>query len=1013
MEINQDNAEPIRTLEQDAIVIANAGAGKTTLLVEHYFEILSLGFDPAGVIAFTFTEKAAGEMKERIFQRFSSHPHFADLPPDILQDWKGRTWKAPIGTIHEFCLKIILEALGPERMGELRIVEEASEAPVRERAIRDVLVENLRTEDPGALALLQHFGIAPLKRLIREYLEASLHPHGEGPLLPQAEPNEAQLLAALETLARPIRARIDLDKAGLGWINFDDMERRALELLREPPPQLKKRLLLFSHALVDEFQDTSPIQIEILETLRATLKRLKRPFRLFFVGDPKQSIYRFRKVDRNLIQKVEQAILGGGGKRYQSVKNYRSSPHLINFLNLFSARAFPEASPSEAVLPADPDSRVWVTQVELPEGESSAEAYRAQEARWVAVQIAQLLKEGKALSDIAVLARYSASFLALTAELKRHGIPFSLRGGQELLERQEVLDLFRLLQFLSKPGDEISLVGILRSPLFLISDATLLYLKEGAGDEGLWDYLKSGRWEKALAGKAPDETAKLKWILPNLKYLLGLSRSLAPSQLLTRWMEERELGPLYAFAEQDRDAYLALEQFVDWLRLIEEENQNPRLEAVVGILKGFQRLGIHKAPLGNLIETQHCLRLSTLHAAKGLEFDTVFLIGLERRGPNATEKLIHAGAAFALKIPDAETGADRKTPRFEALEAFHQEEEAEENKRLLYVALTRAKQRLILTLHPKPASSKCLQKLLLDLMGEGIEAFRQPFSLPPLPVGITGAPELQASPRKAPGFAERRQKPESTVSELELFQLCPVKHHLAARCRIPDTSWQNPLELGPAEKGTLLHAALRRLSLHPGEGIKMALKTVGQALLPWPQDALLEDLAEAMRLYLAGPAAERLKAAREDYSEVPFLLELHAGRVRGQIDRLIHDRDGGWRLIDFKFLTRSASEAEIRVAYGFQLKTYALAAQKILSQAPTVCEIHLLGSQRLLEFNFQEEELTRHRAFLEDLLLRLQSPDLEAVRQHSGCFSCAYREKIPLCGIPQGRPWSESDGLWT
>lgn len=992
----------IETADRDALVVANAGAGKTTLLVEHYFELLAQGFDPAGLVAFTFTEKAAGEMKQRIMERFATHPHFSGLPADLLQDWRNRAWNSPIGTIHQFCLRLITESQGAEG-GRSKVIEEGSERQLQESVAHRHLADRLRAEDPAALLLLETFGIRGMKALLQDYLDACRQLHEDDSELPPPEAAEAQLLDALASLAKPIREEVVREKRRLAWIQFDDMEKQALDMLRAPTPHLKRHLKSYTHALLDEFQDTSPIQIAIVEALREAVAKLGRPFPLFYVGDPKQSIYRFRKVDRHLIEKSEQGLLARGGVRFESVRNFRSTPSILRFVNAYAAGAFPREAPSREVLPEAPDSRVRLVTVALDEEKALADDYRAAEAAFVAGEITDLAKAGRPWGSIAVLARSSASLTPLADELKSLGIPFSLRGGQELLERQEIIDLIRLLTFLHDPADNLSLVGTLRSPLFLISDAALFLLREKQAKGSLWDYLKKRSFPDDFPDGVLPDRDKLAWAVPLLESLAEAARLESPSRLLTQLLYYFEVPALLAGAEGTADSALAIPQFLEFLRQCEDENQIRSLGEALNILKSLRRLSAHKTPLGNLVQSKDAVSLMTIHAAKGLEYESVFLVDLERKGPTSASKLQCLGERFALKYPNAAGTGDVKTPRFEAIRERHRDEEREENHRLLYVAMTRAKKNLTVTLHPDPPAAS-LQGLLQSALGERAAEWSESVAAAPEGAGEASAPaglDISGPPPFPRGLPFR----EFSVSEVETFQVCPLKHHYLAQAQVPDSEWLEGADMNPSEMGTLLHAALRWLAGRPGAGPRAALEAVYRDRLPQPQEEIFAALAATLASYLQSQPGRALAESGEDYSELPFLFQLAAGRIRGQIDRLIRLPDGGWSLVDFKYVTHRTSEAELKASYEFQLKTYALAAEKFLGIAPGLVQIHLLGANKAVDFTFAAGELEAHHRRLEDIVGRMRDPDLKAVTRNPGCFSCAFHERIPLCGVPRGVPW--------
>ncbi len=991
-------------IHQDAIVVANAGAGKTTLLVQHYFELIEADFDPAGIIAFTFTEKAAGELKERIQGQFSLQPYFKDMPRDTLQDWKQKLLTSPIGTIHQFCLGVIQEAYPPDKTLNLRVVEEATEIQLREKILQTQLRARLLDKEPDSLRLLGAYGISALKQLLRDYISRQDPVHALPPRLPDPTEEEQTLLFALKALADPIREEFEREKMAKGWLNFDDMERQALALIKNPTNFLKRKLGIYSHVLLDEFQDTSPIQLQVLEALRLALK--KKPLRLFCVGDPKQSIYRFRKVDRNLISKMENKILAEGGTRLDSVKNYRSGAPLLEFINVFAANAFPDSLPS-VPHSAEPAFAPWLITIPMEQDAANADLYRQQEAKWVALQIEELLSQGDTPEEIAVLYRSSASSLPLVEELQSRKIHFSIKGGQELWSRQEILDLKRLLLFLDNPSDTLSLIGVLRAPFFLLSDATLMDLTRRAEKETLASFLLSGRYLHTAPQFGSDETPKLNFAVESLRQLIQWSASLLPSALLRQWTRHFDLGALYSLAYEDKGRFLAMEQFIDWLEQIEEENAPINFSQAVQLTRNPATFLVNKTPLGNLIEDRGAVRLMTIHAAKGLEYESVFLIDLERAAPANPSKLQNIGGDFGLKYP-AGSGEEIKSQRFEEIKNYHLQEEREEDKRLLYVAMTRAKQRLLITLHPKPKRKDNLQSLLLEMLGEKAKAYHRPFDWPPeatLPRNIPAPGPVEA---QEPFW---KQSPaETTVSELETFQLCALKHHYLFDRKIPDTVGEDPLAMTPAQIGTLFHGVLKILHAQPQKTLRNAFETLLHSRRHSIQSADLDRLAADFQAYLDSPPARLFQEASEDYSELPFLLRLPGGSIRGQIDRLLRT-PRGWVLIDFKYLTRSTSATEIQQAYGFQLKTYALALRQILNEPLVSTQIHLLIQRKILEFHFHTDELDRHQSHLGEIMGRMKTPNLESIRLIPHCHGCVFNQKLPLCPVPQGAPWNANLGI--
>ncbi|MCE9624115.1 MAG: UvrD-helicase domain-containing protein [Deltaproteobacteria bacterium] len=998
-------ARAVESLDRDAIIVANAGAGKTHLLVEHYFALLESGLEPAHVVAYTFTEKAANELRERIVRRMGTHPGFSELPEDMLKHWRTRIHAAPIGTIHQFCLKVIEASRNAGERSSYKIVDEALEGALQEGLLRAFLRRRFEAEDADALRLLEHYRIADLTRLLERYLsylpfEAEL----EIPL-PAPEALESSLLESLERLGKPLWDEIQGQKRRRYWLSFADMERRALELLRDPPEAVVNFLRPIQHVLVDEFQDTAPIQIRLIEALREQGSRNAGRLHLFCVGDPKQSIYRFRDVDRNLLLNTEEKIHSQVGEKFDFFVNYRSTSTVLKLVNGFTASAFPEARDSQANREDVPGTLARLVEISPEETGADAEGWAEEEARQVALAI-QGLGQDLPLDRIAVLYRASTAALPLIHALKERGIPYSIRGGQNLFERQEILDLHRLLYIRAAAKHDHSVVGVLRSPLFLLSDATLLFLSRRDSKESLWEHLNRPETLEALKSDYPPEFDKANWALDRLRRWKGLAGTLSAHRLLEEALRRESWGDLYAAAYREPQRRLAIEQWMEWLQALETDDAPLRLTDTARILKEVVAMMPNKTPLGDLIGSRGSVQLLTIHAAKGLQFDTVFLIGMNRKMHVDYPLLQRVGNALALKVPD-EDHKNRKTDRYQAIEAHHQAEELEEAKRLLYVAMTRAENRLILLVQPKKSKSGSLQDLLLRGLGETADLWKGT-----LDSGETSAIDAEIPAEADDVIPEPTADPilplrETSVSELETFLACPLKHYYTYERQTPTAPGNLSGELGAAEIGTLLHGALNALHSRPESEIDPLIRRLLGPSLPNPEKGLVEKLENTLLSYLQSGAYGVLQKSEEDFSELPFLLQLSSGAVRGQIDRLIRV-NGKWILIDFKYAEREASPRELLSAYGFQLKTYALACRRLLRENLDSSQIHVMNRGEAFEFRFSEEDLDLHEALLEEASAALRNADkkLSEIRWRPACAVCAYQRDIPVCPVPKGRAFA-------
>ncbi len=994
-----------QTFDRDLIIVANAGAGKTELLVKHYFELLAHGYDPASIIAFTFTEKAASELRERILKEIFHHPSFSELPEEILQELRKKIFAASIGTIHQFCLQVIEADRSPEQRIPFKIIDESLELHLENQTIKKKLRQFFNDQTPEALLGLKTYGVRNLSKLLSQWLTRKQQETSTQLEPPEMIPEEKESFESLERMGLEIQTEITQHKNAKGWLSFQDIETLALQKISNPTASLRNYLNRFSHLLVDEFQDTSPIQITILETLRAALQGSKKNLRLFCVGDPKQSIYRFRQVDVKLIERTEKKILEAGGERFYFSENYRSTPAILKLVNQFSDSAFPDSQPSQHTRDDTEDSHAVLIPID---GEGNAEVLNHLEAIQAADEIAQLQRKEVPLDQIAVLFRASASAIPLAKELKKRGIPYTLRGGQNLFERQEIIDLKRLLFFLADPQDDLSLVGLLRSPLFLISDATLFFLSLQKRDSSLFAFLLDKELE-SVSLPISEEKEKLVWVIHHLKNWQQMSQTVPPSTLLRTILATLDLESIYQSAYEDEGYPLAMEQWLEWVETLEEENAPWSLKELVQLLKELKNNQAIKTPLGEMIAVKNAVQLLTIHAAKGLQFDTVMLIGLNRRPPISATKIQSIGNHFALKILD-EKGEEFKTPRFIAMENYHAQEESEENKRLLYVAMTRAKNRLKIFYQPKEKSNQSLQSILFKNLAGKVEEFlqnRKGEAMLRLPLQPTTSAAL-SKPRSLP-FLKREEKIPSdfSVSELETYHQCPLKHFLAYHQQISDSNWEEPSSLSSTEIGTILHQCIQAHRLQPGlSPLPLIERTIKNSHNHVPNE-LIQELSSNLNQYLESEAFAEILSAQEDFSELPFYLKLAGGQVRGQIDRLIYSEQG-WTLIDFKYALKQHTKSALLKNYGFQLKTYALAAESILKTSLNSVKIHLLHDSNTFTFQFSPEELSSHRDLLENLIktIQRQTFDPMQIEWREACPPCGFNRNIPLCTVPQGKPFS-------
>ncbi|MEZ5074336.1 MAG: UvrD-helicase domain-containing protein [Solirubrobacterales bacterium] len=801
-----EQAAAIGNRDRDVFLEAGAGTGKTRVLVERYCEAVAAdGVEPERILAFTFTEKAAAEMRRRVRVELSRRADTATDAADRarLQAAARAGEAAPITTIHGFCRRLLASHPAAAGLDPRFRVLDADEAGRLGRACFDeVLAELADGDDAVALTAAGYRG-----RLASIVLAAhgALRNRGAGAAdLPaidaaaidgRAEPATPEETAALtrgyDALRRLIAAfaeRFEARKADRSAVDFDDLQVLAVELLARNPAIAEAQRSRFDHLLVDEFQDTSPVQVELVRLLAGP------DTSTFTVGDAAQSIYAFRGADLESFRRVRGELAAGRGPRPTAMLgltgSFRSTPDVLAAVNAVGAALLDDFTPlavgREPVEPAGPagpavellltHGKGWgdedagtaiTTAVESPQS-------RVAEARALAGRLRELADEGVPPASMVLLLRAYTHVDAYAEALELAGLDPYVVGGRGYWSSQQVGDALCLLACVANPLDDEALLGALASPAAAISPDGLWMLRRVAGRRHLWPAVEelagAGRRadgdaaaEPAPAGRDPEQAERDAG--PAERDARHAQRDLEqagrdPEQAKrdveraerdaeqARWAErlgagdrERLAGfhetlvglragaallPLDELVERTLEAFgydLAALLMSDGLRRAANLRKLVRLAAEFEAhegrdLRAFLEQAADRAALGGreaeaavAAEEHDGIRVMTVHAAKGLEFECVAVADLGR-------KLCSGGQPPSLRIafdgaPAASPGG-AEPPRiglrlaraaassidlagYRELNDAAADAEAEESSRLAYVATSRARSRLLLS----------------------------------------------------------------------------------------------------------------------------------------------------------------------------------------------------------------------------------------------------------------------------------------------------------------------------
>lgn len=965
--MSPDQKVAVERTNQDVCVVAGPGSGKTRVLIERFAWLVEFHHvSPARILAITFTEKAATEIKERLIKRFSHSPEHRE---EIERAW--------VSTIDGFCARLLQEnsiaagiapdfdVLEPAQATRLArdsaeesLDELFAEDPARMRRMLEAL--DLSTDDFGrkpdlAQSILDIYesmrisgvdelpraqapeGVWPeARRLARRVLED----RGKAATETQAlcdwaaaflslPPGLTKEHFALELTAhtgRVGKSRADDAKAlkneilpalRAQWI--ENWNGDLLRLLREAITRLdrsyrrKKReqsaldfadleedaiRLLESNYFIREQTRARFDQIlmdELQDTNRLQwrlLHLIRSPDSFFAVGDINQSIYGFRHADPDVFQEYRRGIEASGAVVDDLRENHRSRQTILDAVSrVLDSQPGIEPRPLIAAKRFLPVAGPTVERL-VGVGEDV-------EASLVAARIRELDCDYK---DVAILVRSLNALPPFAEALDRFDIPFVTSGGRTFLEAREIRDLRLLLAALVNPLDEVALVGVLRGPFVGLSDEEILRLGRTGWQELFRD--RFGHLRKLAGFVSPD---RLLPIQPDLS-----PRARANVDKLLSWLRRNRASPLA--------------ELLDDLELLSEAEAPPP-------------------------EAGNAVRLMSIHAAKGLEFKVVFVSALQRDPDRSSPVLVFSNTAgLGAKWRNPATGESQPDTAYAALKQERkQREEAEEN-RLLYVAMTRAENRLFLT-YTKGRNPRGWQKLVESAVPAEFSA--DSVVLAPLRPQTGQADAVQFV---EPPVVTGQHDSTAAVTDVALFEECPRKYFLSRYIGL------EPRGSEAASIGSEVHKILAGGSSDSPEALEIASR------FPMPDHA------------------SRLE------QEFDFLFAVEDIVLGGQID-LWYEQDGELVVVDYK-----TDREEDPERHALQMRIYALALERYLGRLPDRAVLFYLRARRAVDITLSSKDVESAKNAVSEFF-NAQKTMRFSLQEGDQCRRCAFYKG--LC--PAGR----------
>jgi ATP-dependent helicase/nuclease subunit A len=811
----KEQEEAIKTLDKNLLVSAGAGSGKTRVLVERFIHILlTEAADIDEIVAITFTNKAATEMRERIRRTADEKILGADKEYErnkwlkVKHDVEG----ARIGTFHGFCSCLLRD--NPVEAGvdpAFSVLDEIQMTLILRNTVQDVIFKSLEGGNALIADLVVRYGKDSLARMVKHSYDLV---RGSGMSFDDAlgvtvkalressemiVPAKMRVLDAGDSLARldrdtlPQKTKEKLDAFEELWYvartNIESLDNQAASQRLEPVAELKKALsgsmarhaselkkafieelegmakllcdaelieltrgifqllslcdeqyamekakgpfldyadlelktlsLLsrdrdirknyqrkFKFVMVDEFQDTNFLQMQIVDLVAGG--------NVFLVGDYKQSIYRFRGAEVEVFAQSEKSIGAKGGKVISLKTNFRSQQGILDFVNSLFQGIMPKYEGLDAFR-SDEDKEYCVECLMLDAGDS-AEDSRVEEAQQLAKRIRQMVDSREPLvferdpknpgkeklrevryGDIAILFRAMTDVKIYEYQLRRAGIPFYVVAGRGFLQRQEVFDVLNALRVLYNRYDAIALVGVLRSPFFGISDETLYWLSRDGDVVGAFESLTHGQLQESFNQYiASDQLRRLEEASEFMQRFRTLIMHLPVSELMRQIILETGYDKIMLTKHDGEQVYANLEklielavefdslhggtlfQFVEYIEIMMDEDMQES-EAQIGL------------------EDDDVIKLMTVHKAKGLEFPIVIIPDISRNiETNIGQVVFSRKYGLVLQGKDSQGNSIEGRTRC-LVKQLETTNELEESQRAFYVAMTRACDHLVLS----------------------------------------------------------------------------------------------------------------------------------------------------------------------------------------------------------------------------------------------------------------------------------------------------------------------------
>ena len=907
--LNEEQKEAVTYNKGPLLIVAGAGTGKTTVITQRIAYLIEKGLaKPEEILAVTFTEKAAGEMEERVDNL---------LPYGYVDLW--------VSTFHSFCERILRDhSLDIGLPADFKILD-ATSAWLLIRQNLDKFNLNyykpLGNPTKFIQALVSHFSHCKDQEIYPEdYLEYSER------LKTRDDAPESQEVERIKEVAESFHVyqRLLLEKS---YLDFGDLINYCLKLFKKRPLILEKYREKFKYILVDEFQDTNWSQYELIKILAAPKNNLT------VCADDDQAIYRWRGASFSNILQFKKDF--PKAKQISLVKNYRSAQDILDL-----AYKFIKAN--------DPDRLEYVNKINKKliannGGKALIEHISAKdldgEVKKTVEKILEILKKDKeaCYNDIAILVRANNAANSFTKGLERVGLPYQFLASRGLYSKPIILDIISYFKLLDNYYESPAVYRILNLPFLGIPYEDMVNLTQ-YGHKKAKSLYESMEETPLISGLSEKTREKINFILGLIKKHTSLSREKTVSEILLAFI--RDSGYLkYLTGNDDKEQFDILNQFHKRIKIFEESSMEPNLKNFMGEINFEIESGEEGKIEFDPEQGPDMIKIMTIHGAKGLEFKYVFLVNMvDRRFPTI-------GRNDLIELPEALIKDIKPTGD------VHLQEE----RRICYVAMTRAKKGLYFTSAEDYglARKKKLSRFLIEMGYKDKPAGKDLKKKNDF---------VEMSSNRAPVSSRKKQgkylPDHFSFSQLAAFEKCPLQYKLNFILKVP-IEGKAVFSFGKTMHGTFYdflkavneNNKSSQTDLFGFKG-KKVLKSKGnfgslEDLLLIYEKNWIEDWYESKKqkeeYYSLGKKIAKnfykefqknppkvLKIESSLALELPFNLKIEGNTLYGVIDRIDQKKEGV-AIIDYK---TGKSKDKLTPEDKEQLLIYQIAAEEIFKLKP-------------------------------------------------------------------------------